>query len=129
MRLRSIKLSTLLLAPLVFLAIASGTSTFAQSNDNATQSKQNALDKPLKVTKRPRATPRDCGDILSGRTIAKVTFDRSAKVTDVVLIIRSGCRQFDESAVDAAKRIKFEPAVKNGEPITVVKRMEYGFSR
>ena len=124
---RMIKLSIFPLASMMFLAIASATLSLAQGNVNYVQGRQTANDRPLKVTKRPRPRGGLCKDVYAGKTVALVTFDRSGKVTKVVLAVKSGCKKFDEESVDAAKGIEFEPAVKNGEPITVVKKMEYAF--
>jgi TonB family protein len=59
----------------------------------------------------------------------KVTFDKSGKVTNVDVARPSGCSAFDRNAVKAAKKIKFEPAIKNGEAITMVKQVEYVYTR
>lgn len=87
-------------------------------------------DKPLKIKRKPTAQVRDanCSDS-SGRVTIRVTFDKSAKITDTLIITSSGCNGFDDNAVRAARQIKFEPAVKNGEPITVTKLIQYDFRR
>ncbi len=127
MKMKRIGSGALFLASLVFLVVASAGFSFAQDNRNSNKAQESPLNKPLKVKTRPKPSPRGCRDIESGKTVIRLTFDRSAKVTKVVLVVRSGCPQFDASAVDAAQRIEFEPAVKNGEPISVVKKMEYAF--
>lgn len=58
----------------------------------------------------------------------RVTFDKSGVVTDVATINASGCGPFDRSAIVAAKKIEFEPAEKDGVPITVTKVVEYKYS-
>ena len=45
------------------------------------------------------------------KTVLRVTFDASAKITDVEIKTPSGCSEFDEESVDAARNIKFMPAV------------------
>lgn len=64
-----------------------------------------------------------------GRAQVRVTFDKSEKVTNVEMILSSGCEKFDENAVQAAKKIKFKAAMKNGEPVTITKLVEYTFGR
>ncbi len=59
------------------------------------------------------------------KTVLRVTFDASAEITAVEIKTPSGCNEFDEESVDAARRIKFEPAVQNGKPITVSKIVIY----
>jgi len=61
--------------------------------------------------------------------VLSVVFDKSAKVTDVAIVKPSGCREFDDRAIAAAMKIRFEPAVKNGQAATVAKRVEYAFRR
>lgn len=81
---------------------------------------------PLKIKRKPTASPRGCSG--SGKAVLKVTFDRSGKVTGTNLLRPSGCDAFDKSALDAARKIRFEPATRNGEPITVTRALEYTFS-
>jgi TonB family protein len=48
-------------------------------------------------------------------------------VTNVELVSFSGCETFDKSAMEAVKDIKFQPAIKDGEPVTVFKKIKYSF--
>lgn len=84
-------------------------------------------DTPLKVTRKPQASARGCKPGSSGLTSVKVTFDKSGKVTEATTIAASGCGPFDREALRAARDIKFEPAKKNGVPVTTVKTVEYAF--
>ena len=59
------------------------------------------------------------------KTVLRVTFDAAAKITEVEVKTASGCNAFDEESVDAARRIKFEPAVQNGKLISVTKTVVY----
>jgi TonB family protein len=59
----------------------------------------------------------------------KVTFHKSGKVTKAKVISSGGCKLFDEQALNAAKNIKFEPAVKDGKKITKEKTVEYTFTK
>ncbi len=59
------------------------------------------------------------------KTVLRVTFGVAGKITDVEVKTASGCNAFDEESVDAARRIKFEPAVQEGKPISVVKTVVY----
>jgi periplasmic protein TonB len=86
-------------------------------------------DKALKIISKPTASPRDCPRSSSGTAVVRVTFDKTGKITDTELVRSSACSSFDSSAVDAARRIKFEPAVKNGEAVTVSKPVEYKYSK
>jgi TonB family protein len=84
-------------------------------------------DKKLKIIKKPGVKfSRECRQS-SGNTLVRVTFDKSAKITETEITRTSGCKSFDGNALDSARRITFEPATKDGEPITVVKLIEYNF--
>lgn len=84
-------------------------------------------DRPLKIIK--METPRsdgECGN--SGRVQVRVTFSKDAIVSDAVVLKSSNCRAFDDNAVKVAKRIKFEPAIKDGIEISVTKIVEFNLS-
>jgi TonB family protein len=55
----------------------------------------------------------------------RATFHESGVITEVVVSQPSGCEYLDTEAVKVAKQIKFEPAIKNGQPATVVITLEY----
>ena len=83
---------------------------------------------PLKVFEKPRAAYTDEAKVnnVTGTVRLRVTFHKSGKVTDVFAI--SGLAYgLTESAIAAAKRIRFEPEKKNGVPVTIVKPVEYKF--
>lgn len=43
--------------------------------------------------------------------------------------MESGCLSFDNNALSVARKIKFEPEIKDGEAITVTGLVEYAFRR
>ncbi|GEM_PF-5022652 len=83
-------------------------------------------DKPVKILKKPVVKFANCNQA-SGITKLRVTFDKSAQITNAVVSQSSGCEEFDNNALKAARGIKFEPAFKDGEPVTVTKPVEYSF--
>jgi len=85
-----------------------------------------AADQPVKIIKKPVVQFGRCSQS-SGITKLRVTFDKSAKITDAKVIQTSGCEDFDKNALKAALGIKFKPAIKNGEAVTVTKPVEYTF--
>lgn len=113
----------LLLPSIVILLL-----TFAAHGQNANVVAAGPADRPLKVLKKPHAAPGYC---LQSNAVAVVSavFDKSGKVSDVALVKVSGCREFDDRALAAALKIKFEPAIKNGQAVTVAKRVEYVYRR
>ena len=85
-------------------------------------------DTKVQILKYPRPESSRCSQS-KGIAILIVTFDKSAKITNVEIFKSSGCDGFDTNATKAAKGIVFKPATKNGEPITVKKQCEYSFER
>ena len=112
----------------IFLSVVILCLTFvvASSAQSVKISKKEA-DKPVKIINKPRVQSGFCGQP-SGTTKLRVTFDKSAKITDAILVVSSGCEEFDNNALKAARGIKFKPAIKDGEAATVTKPVEYGFS-
>lgn len=85
-------------------------------------------DRPLKILNKPNAkTDGDCGRNGSGRVVLRVTFDKTAVVTTIEELELSPCRTFNRNAIKAARAIKFQTAVKDGESITVTKMIEYKY--
>ena len=88
-------------------------------------------DRPLKVLKKEPPNVRVFAECFRSYGISyaeiqvRVTFDKSGKITDVEVVKSSECREFDEESLRVARRIKFEPAIKDGEPITVTKIVVY----
>ncbi len=84
-------------------------------------------DRPLKIIK--MESPRSDGECSNnGRVQVRVTFSKDAVVSDAVVLKSSNCRTFDDNAVKVSKRIKFEPAIKDGTEITVTKVVEFNLS-
>lgn len=84
---------------------------------------------PLKILSKPRASYTDSarqGNV-QGTIRAAVLFAADGRVQHVLLLHRLGSG-LDEQAVSAARRIKFEPTMKDGKPISVVRMVEYTFS-
>jgi TonB family C-terminal domain len=113
--------SLLVFLTIVYVAAISG---YGQSEPTQNQGQS---DRPLKIKKKPFGNPRGCDVGTSGTIRVRVTFLDSGTVGDVVAVDSSGCPSFDESAIKAAKKIVFEPAVKNGTAVTVTKLVVYNF--
>lgn len=84
---------------------------------------------PLRLLSKPTPTYTDEArkNGASGSVKLRVTFLDSGTIGDVIPLntLPDG---LTESAVEAAKSIKFQPATKNGTPVTVVKLVEYSFT-
>ncbi|HMT07036.1 MAG TPA: energy transducer TonB [Pyrinomonadaceae bacterium] len=87
------------------------------------------LDRPFKILYKPKASlSGDCGRSGNGTVELSVTFDKSAKVTNVEELELSECLAFNRNAIKAAKGIKFQTEIKNGEAITVIRRIVYKYN-
>ncbi|HEX8368358.1 MAG TPA: energy transducer TonB [Pyrinomonadaceae bacterium] len=117
---------------LLFFALLSVGAANAQTDNSANSTKeQGTVNQPLKII---RKTPpsidsfRQCFETQGDSRLSirvRVTFHSSGKVTDAEIVNTSGCEYFDKEAVRVAKKIKFEPEIKNGEAVTVTKSVEY----
>ena len=83
---------------------------------------------PIKFLFKPRASytqkAREAG--VSGTIRLLIGFSADGKIKHI-LIIKSLGYGLNEEAVKAARGIRFEPATKDGKPISVVKIVEYSF--
>jgi TonB family protein len=84
---------------------------------------------PLKITYKPRALytneARSAG--VSGTIELMVGFSADGTVKHILVVKPLGYG-LDEEAVKAARKIKFQPSMKDGKPISIVKRVQYSFS-
>lgn len=84
---------------------------------------------PLKILKKSPASytnfARENG--INGTVRIVVLFSETGRVTHT-LIVKSLGGGLDENAANAARSIKFEPARKNGKPISQIKILEYSFN-
>ena len=69
-------------------------------------------------------TKRQSGEAAS--VALTLSLDRAGQVTDVAIAESAG-QEFDEAAVDAARRLRFEPARKDGEAVPAKIRYRFDF--
>jgi TonB family protein len=80
----------------------------------------------IKKTPRPKAVwGWDCPS--EGEVVLKVILHYSGKVTKVELIKGLSCG-YDEKAIEAAKKIKFTPAIKDGFLVSQIVEVKYGYT-
>lgn len=86
-------------------------------------------DKQLKVISRPRANYTRSAEknLTPGTVKIAVEFSSNGKI-GFIFPFQSLPDGLTESVLNAAKTIKFEPAIKDGKPVTVVTVLEYNFS-
>ena len=102
----------------------------AETNRNSNQtnqSKTDQFDTPIKILEKPRPQFFDGQDCSQGKVLLRVTFLDSGEIGRISVI--SGLTKGKtESSVEAAKKIKFIPAMKDGKPVSVAKPVEYIFT-
>lgn len=83
----------------------------------------------LRITSKPRANYTDGArhNQVQGTVTLSVVFTASGQIGSVLPVKVLPCG-LTEQAIAAAKRIKFEPAKKNGVPQTVTKQVQYSFT-
>ena len=84
---------------------------------------------PLKMISKPFAhyTDQARSNQIQGTILAAVLLGADGKVQGVMLLRRLGYG-LDQEAIRAARAIKFEPKMKDGHPVSVVKLIEYNFN-
>lgn len=111
--------------------------SFAQDNGslNSTKQtdetvyKQSEVDQKAKIIKKPiPSTDRMCNTD-NGFVRVRVILLKSGKVGDVEPLKNSECERFNENALNSAKKIKFNPALKDGQPVSVSVMVEYRYNR
>ncbi len=75
------------------------------------------------------------GKKIKATVILRAIFRASGEVTDIKLaqivpddLPQELVKSFVDRSIDAARQIKFKPAVKNGKPVSMYVQLEYNFS-
>lgn len=84
---------------------------------------------PLKIISKPRPSYTDIArqTNTSGQVKVAILFSSTGDVRHV-LVLEGLPYGLSEEAVKAARQIRFEPATRDGKPVSVVKMVMYGFS-
>lgn len=94
---------------------------------------QAAINKPLKIFSKPRAYYTDLAraNNIQGTVRVSVTFLPDGTIGKVGDVARNheNLRKFGlvRAAMEAARKVKFEPEIRNGKPVKTTKILEYGF--
>lgn len=64
---------------------------------------------------------------IQGAVVVELTYTADGRITDVK-VIRGLPDGLTESAIESAKKIRFQPAMKNGQPVSVRGRLEFNFT-
>ncbi len=84
---------------------------------------------PLTLLSKPRANYTDLARFyqITGDSALKVTFLTNGEIGSITVVSKLPF-ELTTNAVEAARKIRFEPAVRNGQPIAVSKIVQYSFS-
>ena len=88
------------------------------------------FDTPVKLIYKPNAVWTDSAlraANLQGTVILRIQFLSNCKIGQIQLV-KGLPYGLSESSIDAARKIIFQPALKNGKPVTVTKPIEYPFT-
>jgi hypothetical protein len=77
----------------------------------------------LRILDKP--PPNFAGTRTAGRESLRAVFSADGTVKHI-LVVRKVDPEFDRACILAAKRIQFEPAVKDGRPVSMILEVEYG---
>ena len=64
---------------------------------------------------------------VQGTVVLRATFSADGRITDI-RVVRGLPMGLTENAIMAAQRIRFQPAIRNGVPITVHASLEFNFA-
>lgn len=106
---------------------ACGGSNFVRKDKETAKTPLSELE-GLKIISKPRAfyTEEAKANLIQGKVVLRVTFKADGEIGGISVI--SGLPDgLTEVAIEAAKKIKFEPAKRDGERISVTKPLEYSF--
>ena len=107
---------------------AKAVTAFSKSSVRPTGA-QPKYDSSVKITYKPRATYSETGrrNLSSGTVRVFVEFRADGKIGFVFPLPSTVDPSLVQQSILAARGIKFEPAVKDGKPVTVINVTEYGF--
>ncbi len=87
------------------------------------------VDTEMKLTRRPRpAYTDDARTANTQGTVTLLVVFRSDGTVNIAIPLNPLPHGLTNEAIIAAKRITFEPAIKNGKPVSVIGKFEYTFS-
>jgi outer membrane biosynthesis protein TonB len=104
----------------------SSNATLCPKENKTIPVKASEIDKPLKIISKPRAALTTNANV-QGVVRLRVTFLYCGKIGEISPVSRLP-NGLTESAIEAARKIRFEPAMKNGKPVNVTKIVEYTFT-
>jgi hypothetical protein len=88
-----------------------------------------AQDEPMRISEQPQPDlPKDRGTLdVSGTIRLRIEFLADGTIGKIVPVTRIPVSQLTELAIEAARRIKFEPELKEGLPVAVFSTVDYSY--
>lgn len=120
----------LILASFVFVSsgAAQGNQSDAEKCDGSVYQPKEVSTKAKIISKSaPAYTEAARRNNISGEVFLTATLCRNGRVTDIQ-VVKGLSHGLTETAIAAAKQIKFEPAQKDGEPVSQAIELQYGFN-
>lgn len=101
---------------------------FKDALNFADQDLNKEYDAAMEITNRiyPKYSEEARQNNIKGRVLLLVEFKKDGKI-GYIFPYKQLHFGLTESAIETARKITFTPAVKNGKPVTVIKRVEYSF--
>ena len=123
----AILMGCLLLSPVAVKASEQGKSAETGGDDRVY--KQDEVDEKAVVERKGFIYPSSMGcQEGSGTARVLVVLRKTGQVTDVIFRIKSGCENFDQQVVKAVRKVRFKPAMKDGQPVSQYGMFEYNYS-
>jgi TonB family protein len=120
---------TILFAGMATTAAAQGVSQPAEEKCDGVVYQAKEVSQKARITSSPPPTYTQEARMhnVSGKVVLTAVLCSSGHITDIQVV--SGLPGgLTESAIAAAKKIKFEPAQKDGQPVSQATQLEFGFS-
>jgi TonB family protein len=121
------------LIEVVSLTIALTSAALGQSQNNNSQKSERVyspkeVDRRAKVTHREEAkyTEKARRNCVNGQVLLKAVFTSSGRVENIE-VLEGLPEGLNDSAIEAARKIKFKPAMKDGHPVSVYMTIEFNF--
>lgn len=120
-------ISGILVAFVAFSICPTSVSAFFYSSDQQTTVKEQTKETPVKILYKPKPSRRDGTDCSVGTVILRIEFLKTGEIGKIY-VVKGITENRNEASIEAAKGIKFRPATKDGENITLYKQVEFSFS-
>lgn len=85
---------------------------------------------PLRIISKPRANYTEAARTaqVTGTVVLKIVFNANGSIGGIT-VVKGLPYGLTETAISAARQIRFEPATRNGQPVSVSRPIEYAFNQ